>query len=345
MIIPFEAYLATSAAASVLSTVDWTDEVAVSHLPPGAARAALDRLIADGLLVHRPHRELFAAEISADGRVVTGLLAVVSPDHEVRPHERVLADRVASLARHLGVIGAETVPVTLAHRSNQALVDGVADVISGPPLVEAEIEGASEKLWAVDPGLGDLLSGALYIVDGHHRVVAASERGAGFLALIVPADQLRLSSFHRVVFGEEHPGRLLEALGRMGLRRSEPVEPRPGEVTVVIDGSWYTLPLPLSGDGGSRVMRLDSPRLHHFVLGPLFGVGEDCVTGRVEPVPATAGLRALAEPGVLAGFALAPPSIEDVLSVADGGETLPAKTTYATPKPLAGLVVRLIGAG
>ena len=92
-------------------------------------------------------------------------------------------------------------------------------------------------------------------------------------------------------------------------------------------------------------MRLDAPRLHHFVLGPLFGVGEDCVTGRVEPVPATAGLHALAKQGVLAGFALAPPSIEDVLSVADGGETLPAKTTYATPKPLAGLVVRLFDAG
>ena len=100
------------------------------------------------------------------------------------------------------VVGAETVPVTLAHRGNQALVDGVADVISGPPAVEAEIEGAGREALGCRSRyeLVDLLSGALYIVDGHHRVaVAASERGAGFLALIVPADQLRLSSFHRVV--------------------------------------------------------------------------------------------------------------------------------------------------
>ncbi len=117
VITPFEAHLATPAAVSVLSTVDWTDEAAVSHLPPGAARATLDRLIADRSACSPiPNRELFAAEISADGHVVTGLLAVVSAGHEVRPHERVFADRVASLARHLGEIGAETVPVTLAHR-------------------------------------------------------------------------------------------------------------------------------------------------------------------------------------------------------------------------------------
>jgi uncharacterized protein (DUF1015 family) len=113
--------------------------------------------------------------------------------------------------------------------------------------------------------------------------------------------------------------------------------------SVTVGGSWYRLPLP-SAVGSGTAARLDASRLHRLVLGPLLGAGEDCIAGRVEAVPATAGLEGLTAPGVMAGFALAPPSIEDVFAVADSGETLPAKTTYATPKPLAGLVVRLIGA-
>ena len=181
----------------------------------------------------------------------------------------------------------------------------------------------------------------MYIVDGHHRV-AASEHDTGFLSLIVPADELRLYAFNRIVIGVEPPTGLLEGLLKMGMHPSGPVEPEPGEVTVAIDGSWYTLPLPVATGAGTRAASLDASRLHRFVLGPLLGVGEDYVAGQVYPVPATAGLQHLAAPGVLAGFALSPPSIDDVLAVADEGETLPAKTTYATPKPLAGLVVRLL---
>jgi uncharacterized protein (DUF1015 family) len=239
------------------------------------------------------------------------------------------------------------VPVTLAHRRHQAIADRVAAVASGTPLLEAHLGESAERVWVVDPdaGLVDLLSGALYIVDGHHRVAAATQRGTGFLAVIVPAEQLRLTAFHRVVLdGAEDAGWLLRRLQQMGLRPVGRREPEPGVASVTLGGSWYTLPLPSAAEGRGMAARLDASRLHRLVLGPLLGAGEDCIAGRVEAVPATAGLDGLTAPGVMAGFALAPPSIEDVLAVADSGETLPAKTTYATPKPLAGLVVRLIGA-
>jgi uncharacterized protein (DUF1015 family) len=253
-----------------------------------------------------------------------------------------MADRVASLARHLEVTGAETVPVTLTHRHSAILADRVSEVTSGAPLVDAKAAGVSEKLWAVDRGLADLLPAILYIADGHHRVAAAVERGSGFLALIVPADQLRLSAFNRIVLGAEPPQWLVERLLPMGLRDGEMIEPEPGEATVAVGGSWFTLPLPPPEEAGGRVGRFDAPRLHRSVLGPILGVGEDCVVGRLEPVPATDGLEALVGPSILAGFALAAPTVSEVLAVADDGEALPAKTTYTTPKPLAGVVVRMI---
>ena len=162
---------------------------------------------------------------------------------------------------------------------------------------------------------------------------------------MVPAEQLRLTAFHRVVLdGAEDADWLLRRLQQMGLRPVGRLEPEPGMASVILGGSWYTLPLPGAAEGSGMAARLDASRLHRLVLGPLLGAGEDCIAGRVEAAPATAGLDGLTARASMAGFALAPPSIEDVLAVADSGETLPAKTTYATPKPLAGLVVRLIGA-
>jgi uncharacterized protein (DUF1015 family) len=347
VILPFLAHLPTPDASSVVSegAVELGDATAFPS--PASARAMLDRLLATGKLVPRSRPELFVVEMVGDGRVVTGVLAVVSADHEVRPHERVLADRVSSLARHLDALGAQAVPVTLAHRRRQAIADRVAGVASGAPLLEARLGEMAERVWVVDPdaGLVDLFSGALYIVDGHHRVAAAAQRGTGFLAVIVPAEQLRLTAFHRVVLdGAKDASWLLRRLQQMGLRPARRREPEPGVASVTVGGSWYRLPLPSGGGGSGTAARLDASRLHRLVLGPLLGAGEDCIAGRVEAVPATAGLEGLTALGVMAGFALAPPSIEDVFAVADSGETLPAKTTYATPKPLAGLVVRLIGA-
>jgi uncharacterized protein (DUF1015 family) len=347
VILPFLAHLTTPGTSSVVSEAAVELGDAGAFPSPDSARATLDRLLATGRLVPRSRPELFVVEMVGDGCIVAGVLAVVSADHEVRPHERVLSDRVSSLTRHLDAVGAEAVPVTLAHRRHQAIADRVAAVTSGTPLLEARLGESAERVWVVDPDteLVDLLSGALYIVDGHHRVAAAAQRGTGFLALIVPAEQLRLAAFHRVVLdGAQDSGWLLRRLQQMGMRAAGRVEPAPGEVSVIVGGVWYTLALPSAAERSGTAARLDASRLHRLVLGPLLGAGEDCIAGRVEAVPATAGLEGLTAPGVMAGFALAPPSIEDVLAVADCGETLPAKTTYATPKPLAGLVVRLIGA-
>ena len=150
MILPFRAHLSTPDTVSVLSAAETTDEV--SGLAPAGARATLDRLIAEGMLAPRPGRELYVAEIAGEGSVVTGVVAVVSSDHRVRPHERVLPDRVASLARYLEVLSAETVPVTLAHRRNQALAERIADATSEAPLIEAAVGEVSERLWALDGG-------------------------------------------------------------------------------------------------------------------------------------------------------------------------------------------------
>ncbi len=270
MILPFQAHVATPGASSVVSEAAVELGDAAAFPSPTSARATLDRLLATGRLVPRSRPELFVVEMAGDGCTVAGVLAVVSADHEVRPHERVLSDRVSSLTRHLDASGAEAVPVTLAHRRHQAIADRVAAVASGNAAARGGPRGVGRKGLGCRSGyrVGRPPPGALYIVDGHHRVAAAAQRGTGFLALIVPAEQLRLTAFHRVVLdGAEDSGWLLRRLQQMGMRAAGPVEPAPGEVSVAVGGAWYTLPLPSAAERGGTAARLDASRLHRPRLG------------------------------------------------------------------------------
>ena len=136
MILPFLAHIPAPDASSVVSEGAAELGDAAAFPSPASARAMLDRLLATGRLVPRSRPELFVVEMVGDGSAVAGVLAVVSADHEVRPHERVLSDRVSSLARHLDALGAQAVPVTLAHRRHQAIADASLPSSSGTPLLE-----------------------------------------------------------------------------------------------------------------------------------------------------------------------------------------------------------------
>ena len=163
--------------------------------------------------------------------------------------------------------------------------------------------------------------------------------GTGFLALIVPAEQLRLTAFHRVVLdGAQDSGWLLRRLQEMGIRAAGRVEPAPGGVCHRRRRLVHAAAAQRRREGAGR-RRVDASPIAPPRLGAASRAGEDCMPVGWRRSPPLAGLEGLTA-GCDGRFALAPPSIEDVLAVADRGETLPAKTTYGRlSKPLAGLVV------
>ena len=112
--------------------------------------------------------------------------------------------------------------------------------------------------------------------------------------------------------------------------------------SVILGGSWYTLPLPGAAEAGWR--RGSTPPDCTASSWGRFSGRRRLHSRSGGGGPSHCGLGGSHRAGRDGWVRLAPPSIEDVLAVADSGETLPAKTTYATPKPLAGLVVRLIEA-
>ena len=126
----------------------------------------------------------------------------------------------------------------------------------------------------------------------------------------------------------------------------EPVQdhpvPRSGTVGLYLSRAWYRL-APRRGGGGAGREALDVTWLHEDVLEPVFSVRAPD-DPRLELVPdlvplAEVASRCDADGGVL--FALAPPTLGQVVEVAERGEVMPPKTTYFDPKPRSGVFLRL----
>ncbi|WP_052664871.1 DUF1015 family protein [Nitriliruptor alkaliphilus] len=287
-------------------------------------------------------------------------------DDRIRPHEHVRDDRVAQLTRYLEVVGVASSPVALTQRPSTAVTTATDAVTGAPPdLAYRADDEVDVALWCVtDAATQRRLTAAIaaagpaYLADGHHRGAAAarfaSTVGAGpgdpagrVLCAILPSDQLTVHPFHRrfdaVLPREtEATDAAVEALlGRLrsrgvGVSASGPNQPpHPHRIAMTADDRWWDLDVSALVRDDDLVEALDV-RLVDRDLAPL--LAGDAPQAPSVTVPAPLGLGALVAPGAI-GVALHAPDIETVLAVAAAGRSLPAKTTYVTPKLRSGLVI------
>ena len=296
--------------------------------------ASLQRLLADGAYAPREESRLYVQRIrSADGEQLAVLGAIRDGERKVLPHEEVHPGRVRALAAHFSVVGAMSSPVVVTSRpsvSDRSLIDRVLDTT---PLRDVEAsDGTRLTLWPVDVPEFDIC-GDLYVVDGHHRVAAASmARFDQLFVAYVPPEELHLRSFDRV----------LDELALMPRKVADLLEPY-CEVTLSDDAHP-----PPAIERGSIVMRLgqqtvalrrrdnsglDAQFIHDIVLPVGFGV-EDAADPRLTYRPS--GVEAGPEPVVIRS---APVNLAAVLDVADAGGVMPPKSTYFVPKARSGFLL------
>jgi uncharacterized protein (DUF1015 family) len=332
-----------------------------------ACRRSLDRLLQEGLYVRLPGPVLAVVALGSGADRTVGIVGDLPVEAfsagEVLPHERIRDDRATQLRRYLEVVGVASSPVAVTHRPHPAVTAVTAPVLERDPIVayrgEDEVDVA---LWVVTDAdeqrrLTDALeaAGTLYVADGHHRAAAVlayaeahgttSDAPAGrVLTAAIPSDHLHVLPFHRLLPDVPHLGveevlARLHAAGIAPVPLAEPTQPgRPGTVALTVGGRWFLLDLH-DRAVDDAVEGLDA-RLVERELLPILLDDRDgaSIDHRLEPVAAPAGLGALEVPGAV-GIALAPPDVEAVLRVSDLGATMPAKTTYVTPKLRSGLVV------
>ncbi|MER3408975.1 MAG: hypothetical protein C4306_02485 [Thermoleophilia bacterium] len=301
-------------------------------LPESEAQAASlwRSWLEEGVLVREEEPALWwlAQEyVGPDGlaRRREGLVCAVAVEpysaRVILPHERTHAGPKEGRLRLLRAVRAHLEPIFL-------LVRGRLEGPSGRPLLEVELEGTRNLVWRLDaPPPASLESATLLIADGHHRYETAlafhaedgSPASALVLAVIVPSEQEGLTIFptHRLarrltqdLDGREVPS-VEEGLASLPQGRAACVVYRGGRAWVV------------EGEAGE----LDTALVER--LGPE-GIS---YTPRLEEA-----LAAVDGGAAEAAFLLRPPTLEQVWSVAERGQTMPQKSTYFYPKLPSGLL-------
>ena len=285
----------------------------------------------------------------------------------IRRHERTRREKEDDRTRHMLALRAQTGPVFLTYTARPDVNGTIEGVITEPPLFDfAAADGIVHTLWrAGAQAAADLVSAfsrvpALYIADGHHRAASASrarrQLGHGatgdwdtFLAVAFPDDVVQVLPYNRIVkdLGRFAPAAFLEELGRrVAVSPGPPVPARRGEVSMFLDGRWYTLGLGHPSSELPPDRRLDVSRLHDLVLAPLVGIGDVTTDKRIDFVGGIRGSDALEDivrsGGAAAAFSMFPVSVEDIMVISDAGGIMPPKSTWFEPKLRDGLLVHLI---
>jgi uncharacterized protein (DUF1015 family) len=338
------------------------------------AREALDELLAGGTLLQDSRPGLFLYRQVMDGRAQTGVVGCVHvDDYErdlIRKHEKTRQDKEDDRTRHVLTLNANAEPVFLTYRGRpeiDALVDGI--VSASPPLYDFTApDGVRHTVWTVpDPGALARAFGGVphsYVADGHHRSASAwragkelraknpSHRGAEeynwFLAVLFPADQLRILPYNRVVrdLKGQAPSEVLDRLGRLGkLAATRDATPdRTGVFCVYLDRRWHRLELDPAGiDRSDPIASLDVSLLQDRVLSPILGIGDPRTDKRIDfvgGIRGTAELERRVNSGEMAiAFSLYPTTLDQLMAVSDAGQVMPPKSTWFEPKLRSGLFV------
>jgi uncharacterized protein (DUF1015 family) len=337
------------------------------------ARANLDRLVAEEVLVREPLPALYLYRQVMAGRAQVGVAGCVHVEDYaggvIRTHETTRPDKEDDRTRHILAVGAHAEPVLLAYRGRAELDRLVESDMAGSPLHDFTTEdGVRHTVWLLT-GVARYASAfgsvsTAYVADGHHRSAgawrAAQERRAGnphppgdeehdwFPAVLFPAAQLLILAYNRVI---EHLGGLsardvlgkLAAIGRLSAADGA-APPRPGSFGVYLGRRWHLLELPeASIDRRDPIRSLDVSLLQDRVLGPVLGIGDQRTDPRIDFVGGVGGSRELAarvDAGAAAlAFSLCPPTVEQLMAVSDAGHLMPPKSTWFEPKLLSGLFV------
>jgi uncharacterized protein (DUF1015 family) len=337
---------------------------AVTNAELAHNRTSVERLRASAFVpVPRPFVAIY--RLSEGDRAQTGLIVDLDVDAlgtVVAGHEHTHAAREDDLVRYLETVGAQSSPVCLTHAPLPELAAALAASTTDDPTVALVQDGATEQeLWVVDDedAVASLLAVAggvarAVITDGHHRAAAAARFAAGrdgagrhVLVALFPADEIRVTAFHRVVRPPlpVHPADLAAALRHHGLEvrpTDGPFDPqRPGHVGLLAAGRWWEVGVPATRLPDDAVDASDVWLLQREVLAPVLEVADPRTDPRLEHLPTSLPLAsftaAVGRDGV--GFLLRPPSVEVLLAAGEHGRVLPPKSTYVHPKARSGLLL------
>ena len=340
------------------------------------ARDTLDEMIRNGSFVRDSTDCYYIYALTMGGRTQTGLAACASIDDYtngvILRHEKTLDAKEQDRIRHIDTCSAQTGPIFLTHRPDDALRRITERIKSGDSLYDfTSPDGVRHQVWKIDdPNDTERISriyagiSHLYIADGHHRAASAvkvglSRRAADpdfsgteeynfFLCVLFPSDELKIYSYDRVVT-DKNGYTFASFLDKIkdgfditlvGNRPYRPADK--GEFGIYSDSTWYRARAHSALRSDDPVSRLDVSLLQDHILAPILGIRDPKTDPRIRFVGEIKGFEALEKMADASGgiaFSMHPTSMEELLRIADSGRLMPPKSTWFEPKLRSGLFI------
>ncbi len=352
------------------------------HSPDVYAKGAENfrRMIDCGVLVRDAMPCFYVYRMVMGAHSQTGIVVGASiADYDtgrIRKHESTRPDKEDDRVRHIEALNAQTGPALLVYPAAPELDELLEHAAAAEPATDLIADsGVRHTVWTIEDGqsqaritrLFDAMP-ALYIADGHHRSAAASRVAAArrkanpahsgeesynaFLAVAFPHHRMKILPYNRVVAdlnGLTRDQFLVRVAERFTIQSSSAaVSPEgPGQFGLYLAGSWYRLALKASRVATNDLStRLDVSLLADHLLVPVLGINDVRRDRRIDFVGGVRGLEDLerrVNSGEMAcAFSLCATRMEDLMAVADAGQTMPPKSTWFEPKLADGLVSHLL---
>lgn len=329
----------------------------------------------------KPHFYLY--RLIMDGRAQTGICATFAVDDYdndvILKHEKTRKVKEDDRTNHIITTEAQTGVVFLTYRGVKTVNELVSKTMAGvkPEYDFTSPDGIQHTVWLMPDEYNEMIENEfakihkLYIADGHHRAKSASrareekmkanphhngsEEYNYFIAVIFPAEQLKILPYNRVVIDLNGLSKadFMDAVAqKFIISKTENKEPGSKNIfCMYLNKEWFELKprdsvfasLSLEKSVGEK---LDVSILQNFLLNPVLGIDDPRTNNRIDFIGGIRGtkeLEKLVDSGKAAvAFSLYPVTLDDLMNISDAGEVMPPKSTWFEPKLRDGLLTHLI---
>ena len=323
------------------------------------ARAAFEKLQADGILLRETAPCMYLYRQSIGGHSQTGLVAVCHiEDYEnniIKKHEKTRADKEKDRTTLVDTLSANTGPIFLTYDGRpgiQALVDH--HLATEAPIYDvAAPDGVRHEVWRLPRATALPIASifeeqvpAAYVADGHHRAASAfnvgkqrreanphhtgTENYNWFLSVLFPASELKILPYNRAVkdLNCQDREQFLAKVASMYLK-----------------GQWYRLNWSPAPDA-SPIDQLDVSILQDRLLAPVLGIDDPRTSKRIDfigGIRGTAELEKLVDSRQFAvAFSMYPVTVRQLMAISDADQIMPPKSTWFEPKLRSGFFIHTL---
>ena len=340
------------------------------------ANELLNKDIESGIYIKDNDEAYYIYELTMGSRSQNGIVACASIDdyaqNRIKKHENTRVQKELDRIRHIDTLSAQTGAIFLAYKSCDVLKDIIANKKKEATLYDfTSDDGVKHRVWKIaDAKTIDEVKKAFakmesaYIADGHHRASSAVKVGLErrnaenyvkdgesdyFLSVLFDEEELYIMPYNRVVkdlAGLDKAEFFEKLKSDFDIQKLDREFQPDTEKTfgMYIDKTWYKLDLKNKESRGI-IEDLDVSILEDKVLRPVLNIQNTRTDDRIVFVGGIRGLKELemmVDSGMAVAFSMYPTSIGELISVADAGLLMPAKSTWFEPKLMSGIFIHEI---